>query len=210
MVLKLYGFPASTCTNRVRIVLAEKGLEAEFHPIDLSKGEQKAESYVNDLHPFGKVPVLQDTETGVQIFESRAITQYLSSKYSGQGTTLSPPESDLKAWALYQQAPYFDPLVSQISFEKVFKPRKGLGPTDEARVQVLFSQLTPTLEGYERILSKQKYLAGDQVTLADLAHLPYGVFVEQFGFADLLPKYPHVQKWWEELKARESWKKIAA
>ncbi|KAB8265365.1 glutathione S-transferase [Aspergillus pseudonomiae] len=215
MVLKLYGFPASTCTNRVRIVLAEKGLEAEFHPIDLSKGEQKAESYVNDLHPFGKVPVLQDTETGVQIFESRAITQYLSSKYSSQGTTLSPPESDLKAWALYQQAlsieqAYFDPLVSQIAFEKVFKPRKGLGPTDEARVQVLFSQLTPTLEGYERVLSKHKYLAGDQVTLADLAHLPYGVFVEQFGFADLLPKYPHVQKWWGELKARESWKKITA
>lgn len=74
MVLKLYGFPASTCTNRVRIVLAEKGLEAEFHPIDLSKGEQKAESYVNDLHPFGKVPVLQDTETGVQIFGSQLAT----------------------------------------------------------------------------------------------------------------------------------------
>ncbi|KAB8221480.1 glutathione S-transferase [Aspergillus novoparasiticus] len=215
MVLKLYGFPLSTCTRRVRTVLAEKGVEAEFHSVDLAKGEQKSESYLNDLHPFGKVPVLQDTETGVQIFESRAINQYLSSKYAGQGTTLSPPESDLKAWALYQQAlsieqSYFDPLVSQIAFEKVFKVRKGLGETDEARVQVLFSQLTPVLEGYERVLSKHKYLAGDQVTLADLAHLPYGVFVEQFGFADLLPKYPHVQKWWEELKARESWKKVTA
>ncbi|KAE8143455.1 glutathione S-transferase [Aspergillus pseudotamarii] len=232
MVLKLHGFPLSTCTRRVRTVLAEKGLEAEFHSVDLAKGEQKAESYLNDLHPFGKVPVLQDTETGVQIFESRAINQYISSKYAGQGTALSPPESDLKAWALYQQArrhscqrpfyianemqalsieqSYFDPIVSQIAFEKVFKVRKGLGETDEARVKVLFSQLTPVLEGYERVLSKHKYLAGDQVTLADLAHLPYGVFVEQFGFADLLPKYPHVQKWWEALKARESWKKVSA
>ncbi|KAE8168036.1 glutathione S-transferase [Aspergillus tamarii] len=215
MVLKLHGFPLSTCTRRVRTVLAEKGLEAEFHSVDLAKGEQRAESYLNDLHPFGKVPVLQDTETGVQIFESRAINQYISSKYASQGPTLSPPESDLKAWALYQQAlsieqSYFDPIVSQIAFEKVFKARKGLGETDEARVKVLFSQLTPVLEGYERVLSKHKYLAGDQVTLADLAHLPYGVFVEQFGFADLLPKYPHVQKWWEELKARESWKKVTA
>ncbi|KAE8364916.1 glutathione S-transferase [Aspergillus caelatus] len=215
MVLKLHGFPLSTCTRRVRTVLAEKGLEAEFQPVDLAKGEQRTESYLNDLHPFGKVPVLQDTETGVQIFESRAINQYISSKYAGQGTALSPPESDLKAWALYQQAlsieqSYFDPIVSQIAFEKVFKARKGLGETDEARVKVLLSQLTPVLEGYERVLSKHKYLAGDQVTLADLAHLPYGVFVEQFGFADLLPKYPHVQKWWEELKARESWKKVTA
>lgn len=112
--------------------------------------------------------------------------------------------------ALSIEQSYFDPIVSQIAFEKVFKVRKGLGETDEARVQVLFSQLTPVLEGYERVLSKHKYLAGDQVTLADLAHLPYGVFVEQFGFADLLPKYPHVQKWWEELKARESWKKVTA
>ncbi|GMF67755.1 unnamed protein product [Aspergillus oryzae] len=184
MVLKLYGFPLSTCTRRVRTVLAEKGVEAEFHSVDLAKGEQKSESYLNDLHPFGKVPVLQDTETGVQIFGS------------------------MQALSIEQS--YFDPIVSQIAFEKVFKVRKGLGETDEARVQVLFSQLTPVLEGYERVLSRHKYLAGDQVTLADLAHLPYGVFVEQFGFADLLPKYPHVQKWWEELKARESWKKVTA
>ncbi|KAE8376964.1 glutathione S-transferase [Aspergillus bertholletiae] len=214
MTLELYGFPLSTCTRRVLTVLAEKGIQAKFTPIDLTKGEQKTEPYLN-LHPFGKVPVLIDHETGVVLFESRAINQYISSKYAGQGTTLSPPESDLKAWALYQQAlsieqSYFDPIVSQIAFEKVFKPRKGLGATDEARVQVLLAQLTPTLEGYERVLSKHKYLAGDQVTLADLAHLPYGVFVEQFGFADLLPKYPHVQKWWEELKARESWKKVTA
>ncbi|KJK66063.1 C-terminal alpha helical domain of Class Phi Glutathione S-transferase [Aspergillus parasiticus SU-1] len=192
MVLKLYGFPLSTCTRRVRTVLEEKGVEAEFHPVDLAKGEQKSESYLNDLHPFGKVPVLQDTETGVQIFGSQLPTNF-------------PVQT-----ALSIEQSYFDPLVSQIAFEKVFKVRKGLGETDEARVQALFSQLTPVLEGYERVLSKHKYLAGDQVTLADLAHLPYGVFVEQFGFADLLPKYPHVQKWWEELKARESWKKVTA
>ena len=88
--------------------------------------------------------------------------------------------------------------------------RKGHGQTDEARVQALFAQLELALEGYERVLSKQPYLAGATVTLADLAHLPYGVFVEQFGFADLVAKFPHVQKWWEGLKARESWKKVTA
>ncbi|KAE8394851.1 glutathione S-transferase [Aspergillus alliaceus] len=215
MVLKLYGFPLSTCTRRVRVVLAEKGLEDEFHSVDLTKGEQKAESYLNNLQPFGKVPVLHDTETGIQIFESRAITQYIANKYSGQGAQIAPPESDLKAWALYQQAlsieqSYFDPVVSEIAYEKVLKARKGHGETDEARVKFLLSQLDLTLKGYERVLSKQRYLAGEQVTVADLAHLPYGVFVEPFGFAELLPKYPHVQKWWEELKARESWKKVTA
>lgn len=71
MVLKLHGFPLSTCTNRVRTVLLEKGVEVEFIPVDLSKGEQKSEVYLNKLHPFGKVPVLEDTETGVQVFGKR-------------------------------------------------------------------------------------------------------------------------------------------
>ncbi|GCB17177.1 glutathione S-transferase PM239X14 [Aspergillus awamori] len=215
MTLKLYGFVHSTCTRRVRTALAEKGLDVEIVPVDLAKGEQKTSSYLNDLQPFGKVPVLQDTETGIQIYESRAIAQYIATKYRGQGTDLAPPESDLKAFAYYQQAlsieqSYFDPLVSQIAYEKVFKARKGHGQTDEARVQSLFSQLELTLEGYERVLSKQPYLAGQQLTLADLAHLPYGVFIEQFGFTDVVSKFPHVQKWWEGLKARESWKKVTA
>lgn len=71
-------------------------------------------------------------------------------------------------------------------------------------------QLNAVLEGYERVLSKQPYLAGDKVTLADLYHLPYGAFVEQFGAAEVYAKYPAFQKWWDSLKARESWKKITA
>jgi glutathione S-transferase len=162
--------------------------------------------------------------------ESRAIAQYIIAKYRGQGTELAPTESDLKAYALYQQVcwtsnffgkvltsqaismelSYFDPLVSQLAYEKVWKSMKGQGEPDEARVKTLLAQLDQTLQSYERVLSKQKYLAGDQLTFADLSHLPYGVFVEKFGFADLIAKYPHFQKYWEELKTRESWKKVSA
>lgn len=112
--------------------------------------------------------------------------------------------------ALSVEQSYFDPVASQIAFEKVFKVRKGLGQTDEARVKALFDQLDVVLEGYERILSKQKYLAGDNVTLADLYHLPYGVLIEPLGFAELTNKYPAFKKWWEGLKSRESWQKVNA
>ncbi|KAJ6032498.1 glutathione S-transferase [Penicillium herquei] len=215
MVLKLHGFPLSTCTNRVRVVLEEKGVEVEFIPVDLLTGQQKSESYLNELHPFGKVPVFQDTETGVQIFESRAIAQYIAVKFGSQGTDLSPSPTDLKEYANFQQAlsveqSYFDPIASQIAFEKVFKPRKGLGATDEARVKSLLAQLDVALAGYERILSKQPYLAGDKVTLADLYHLPYGVMAENLGAAEIYDKYPATKKWWEGLKARESWKKVTS
>jgi glutathione S-transferase len=67
MVLKLHGSPWSTCASRVRLALIEKGVDAEIINVDLAKGEHLAESYLK-LQPFGKVPVLQDTETGVQVF----------------------------------------------------------------------------------------------------------------------------------------------
>jgi glutathione S-transferase len=59
MVLKLVGHFLSTCSNRVKIVLEEKGLEYEFERIDLAKGEHKTESYL-EKQPFGRVPYLDD------------------------------------------------------------------------------------------------------------------------------------------------------
>lgn len=46
--------------------------------------------------------------------------------------------------------------------------------TDAARVETLKATLAKRLPGYERILAKQKYMAGDKLTVADLFHLPYG------------------------------------
>ncbi|CEI70315.1 hypothetical protein FVEN_g1166 [Fusarium venenatum] len=213
MTLKLYGYPASTCTLRVRTVLEEKGLDYEMITVEVFAGAHKTEEYAANFHPFNKIPVLIDEEAGVRVFESRAIAHYLAVKYRGQGIDLSPAESDIKAYAAFQQAlsieaSYFDPNVSTIAAEEVFNPRKGLGPTNKDIVKAKIKDLDASFIGYERILSKQKYLAGDNVTLADLFHLPYGQMTESLGLGELLPKYPAVEKWWNELKERESWKKI--
>ncbi|OJJ42817.1 hypothetical protein ASPZODRAFT_20095 [Penicilliopsis zonata CBS 506.65] len=201
--MKLYCFPFSTCTQRVRTILTELGLNAELITVDLIKGAHKEEEYLANFHPFGKVPVLVDGE--IQIFESRAICQYLATKH---GSSLSP--SEMKRYAAYQQAlsieqSYFDPPAHTIAFEMVIKPRKKLGEPDMALVQRSLSQLDLALQGYERLLSRQTYLAGGEVTLADLYHLPYGVAIEPLGYTALLDKYPAVKAWWGRLKERESW-----
>ncbi|KAL1980290.1 hypothetical protein VTN96DRAFT_4378 [Rasamsonia emersonii] len=210
MVLKLHGTPLSTCVKRVRLALEEKGIEYEIVPVDLSKGEHKTPAYL-EKQPFGKVPVLEDD--GFFIFESRAIAQYIANKYRGQGIDLAPSESQLKEYALFQQAvsieqSYFDPPASGIAYEKIFKAFHGGGPADETKVAALVAKLEETLAGYERILSKQPYLAGDKLTLADLFHLPYATLVENLGYKDLYAKYPAFSKWLAGLQARESWKKV--
>jgi glutathione S-transferase len=85
---------------------------------------------------------------------------------------------------------------------------KGMGDTDSAAVARHVANLDATLAVYDGILSKQKYLAGDEVTLADLFHLPYGKMASNLGHKDVFDKYTNVKRWWDELENRESWKKV--
>ncbi|PMD41334.1 putative glutathione S-transferase [Hyaloscypha variabilis F] len=212
MVLKVHGTKGSTCTQRVLTALHEKGVPYELIIIDFKVAEHKSEKYMK-LQPFGKIPVLDDD--GFILFESRAIARYIAKKYAGQGTPLLPAEDDLKAYGLFEQACsleqfYFDPAASQIAFEKVFKGLKGLGGPDEAQLAKLAAALDTTLAVYEGLLQKHKYLVGDELTLADLFHIPYGKMARDVGYLELFEKYPHVAKWFDGLLARESWKKTTS
>jgi glutathione S-transferase len=57
MVLKLYGFPYSTCTKRVATALKETNTPFELVEVDLTKGAHKAEDFVAK-QPFGQVPYI--------------------------------------------------------------------------------------------------------------------------------------------------------
>lgn len=85
---------------------------------------------------------------------------------------------------------------------------KRLGKPDEAVVVKHTASLEATLRVYDGILAKQAYLAGDELTLADLFHLPYAMMNKQSGLAGLYDKFPHVSKWLNNLAARESWVKV--
>ncbi|APA16140.1 hypothetical protein SS1G_10295 [Sclerotinia sclerotiorum 1980 UF-70] len=212
MVLKLYGMARATCTQRVLTVLAEKDIDYELISVNIFQGEQKQPSWL-EKHPFGKVPLLDDD--GFLIYESRAICKYLARKYADKGTKLIPADGDLKAYGLFEQAcsleqSYFDVGSFGVWFEHVIKQVKGLGATSPEAVQQHLQGLEKTIAAYDQILSKQKYLAGDELTLADLYHLPHGTQALTWGLQDILGKYPHVNRWWEELQARESWKGVVA
>ncbi|KAM0123773.1 hypothetical protein ACHAP3_010877 [Botrytis cinerea] len=194
MGLKLYGMRQATCTQRVLTTLAEKGVDYELILVNLMAGEQKAPSYL-EKQPFGKVPVLDDD--GFLIYESRAICKYLARKYADKGTKLIPAEGDVKGYGSFEQV-------------SLWSIARGWGATSPEAVQNHLQTLDNNLAVYDQILSKQKYLTGDEITLADLYHLPHGTQALKYGFQDLLGKYPHVNKWWEGLQARDSWKEVVA
>ncbi|KAI7771099.1 hypothetical protein LZL87_013898 [Fusarium oxysporum] len=188
MALKLYGHPQSICTKRVRTTLEEKKLQYEFIVVDLLKAEQLSEPYGVEFHPFKQIPVLMDEESDVKVFRKT------KKEITGLPIKLS----------------YSDANVSVIAWEAIFKPMLGYGAGDEAAIKAKIAALDTALAGYEHILSRQSYLVGDEITLADVFHLPYGSLVQQAGFGELLLKYPSVEAWWKRLQERDSWNKVNA
>ncbi|KAF8204436.1 glutathione S-transferase-like protein, partial [Mycena galopus ATCC 62051] len=191
-ILKLYGEGFATCTRTrlVATVLYEAKVPFELIEIDRSKGEHTTASYL-EKQPFGKIPYIDDD--GFFLFETRAICRYIATKHPE--CKLIP--TDLKQNALFEQAASIE--LCNLEFNagravvEARKPRKGL-KTDPAVVAAAIADLDKALEGYDAMLAKQKYLAGDELTLADLFHLPHGPVLEREAKSDVMMRKPHVAR----------------
>jgi len=204
MVLKLHGARMSTCTRTVAVVARELNVPYEFVDVDFAKAENKSPAFTA-VQPFGQVPYID--EDGFKLFESRAISRYLAKKYASQGTKLIP--TDPKDEAVFEQgvsieSSNFYPHAFGFAFEKVLKARRGL-TTDEARAEEYLKTLAAKLDAYDIILGKQKYIGGNELTLADLFHLAYAQFLITLGQGDLFESRPNVARWWKEISTRPSW-----
>jgi glutathione S-transferase len=95
-MIKLYDFLPCPFGQKVRIVLAEKGLTYDLAQVDISKGENRHQDFFR-LNPFGKVPVLVDDDA--TIYDSTIINEYLEDEYPEPPLLSSVTASALRARA---------------------------------------------------------------------------------------------------------------
>ncbi|EIW77399.1 glutathione S-transferase [Coniophora puteana RWD-64-598 SS2] len=205
MVLKIHGASQSTCTRTVAVVATELNVPYELVPVNFATAEHKSPAFTA-VQPFGQLPYIDDD--GFKLYESRAIARYLVKKYGGQGTVSLIP-TGLKEEALFEQGvsietANFYPSAIGFGLEKVFKPMRGVTP-DEARAAECLKTLEAKLDVYDVLLGKQKYVGGNEITLADIFHLPYGQLLVKVGRDDLFESRPNVARWWKEISTRPSW-----
>ncbi|KJA16196.1 hypothetical protein HYPSUDRAFT_171748 [Hypholoma sublateritium FD-334 SS-4] len=206
MVLKLYGHNISAYTKLVAMILHEKEVLFEFHQVNLLGGEHLTPEHATK-HPFKYVPYIDDD--GYVLYESRAIVYYIATKYANQGTPLIP--TDLHSLGLFHQAlavetTYFNDSAEKIVNEGLRNPIKGI-PARKALLDELVAELSGKLDVYDVILSKQRYVAGDYLTLADLIHVPVGSLLRVAG-TDVLETKPNVARWFREISERPSWRAV--
>ncbi|GJZ09216.1 glutathione S-transferase-like protein [Tanacetum coccineum] len=190
--------------------LYEKDLDFEFVSVDYVARKHKLPQFLA-LNPFGEFPAFEDGD--LTLFESRAITKYVTEAYADKGTVLML--KDLKKSAIQSvwmevENQKFDPTASTLSYELIYKPMYLGQTTDEVAVGELEKKLEDLLDVYEQRLKESKYLGGDTFTLADLHHIPNIHNLMSTKVGKLFDARPHVSAWVSDILSRPAWIKVAS
>jgi glutathione S-transferase len=195
-MIKLYTFPQSSNSRKVRIALIEKGLEFERIPIDLTKKEQKNPEYLK-INPFGQVPALDDE--GFIVYDSTVINEYLEDEYPYP--PLLPKDSDGRARARMMED-FRDNLFNLASTQLNRELRKPEGERNPQTIESAKAEIVKCFDRIEKELQGREYLAGE-FSLADIAFMPNLDSLERMNIA-IDAKYKNVLAWIARLKARPS------
>jgi glutathione S-transferase len=202
MIMKLYGFPASPNTWKIRAVAAHLGLAIQEQFVDLSKGESRQPDYLK-LNPTGRTPTLVDGD--FVLWESNAIMQYLASlKPNSLWPDDAKTRADITRWQSWQLAHFSKEGCEPLIFERLVKKLLNLGGPDPARVATGTEAFNRDARILEAHLAKQPYLVGSGVTLADFSVAAPLFYTKQ---AELpLEPYSNVRDWFARISALPAWR----
>jgi len=202
-MLKIYGNKGSGSANKVEYTLHLLKMPHDYKEMDFQK-DLKTPEYLK-IHPAGKIPAIDDD--GFILFESNAICRYLCDK---KGSSLYP--KDVKKRALVDQWTDFSNLhvataMGKIAVYKVFAAMMGMIP-DEASYQEglkLMGRFMPIVDAQ---LAKSPYLAGNELTLADINLFAALEYADKSAYD--LSAWKQVQQWRQKLMAMDFYKKAHA
>jgi glutathione S-transferase len=191
--------------KKVTILMEELSIPYELNNVDIS--EIKNEPYIS-INPNGRLPAIEDPNTGITLWESGAIIQYLVEKYDKDeklSYTKAPEKYLLNQWLMFQvsgQGPYFGQAIWFTFFhaEQV--------PSAKERYVKEIERVTGVLDTW---LQKHEYLVGDKCTYADLAFVPWYASARRIDAEKKVfdgKKYPAYEAWMDKLLSRPSVKKI--
>ena len=235
-MLELYTHPMSPCAQKVRIVLAEKGLDWTKHHVDLQQKQNLRAEYLN-LNPLGVVPTL--VHDGKPVIESSIICEYLEDTYPD--VVLRPTDtyqrSKMRYWMKHVDVKLHPscgtlqwPMVMrealmeksederQAILERIpEKPRRerqkrlvkhGLDAPDVGDAVRIYRK---TILDMEEALAENAWVVSDEFSLADVCLAPYFQTLVQFDWTALYEDdCPAVTDWVARCQARASYQEAVA
>jgi stringent starvation protein A len=180
-VLTLYDADRCPYCARVRIVLAEKGVE--YEPVDVDLDDRPA--WIYDKNPLGRVPVIEDD--GFVLPESAVIMEYLEDRYAEPPLWPADPAERAAARLLVER------------FDRLSSPYYALRRGDEGARPRLGERLAEL----DALLAGRPFLTGREFGLADAAYLPW-ILRARANMGVDLADHAHLETWVERVAERPS------
>ena len=190
-------FSANTPNGKkISIMLEEIGYKYNVTKIDIDKGEQFDEDF-KKISPFSKIPIIIDHNNNRSIFESGAILIYLADQ-SGKFFD-KKDRTEINQWLMAQMG-YIGPMLGQHHQFHHYNP--GKSKFGEERYFKISKRIYQELD---EVLSKSKFLSGNDYTIADIGTFPW---IARHEWHDIgLKKYENLTRWYVEISEREAVKK---
>lgn len=202
-MLRLHFAPRSRAV-RVAWLLEEMGLAYDIVPYALGDPAMRSEAFRADIHPMGRVPVLEDGE--VHIMESGAILEYLLTRHGDGRFHAAPDSANYPAylqWLHYSEGMIM-PQVNSYMVETFFLPPERRSDVHARRASKLMGQM---LLPVNAALNGRHYLAGD-FSAADIMTGSAAISAKGIGID--LSQMPYLAAYIERLEARVAYVKAAA
>ena len=200
-MIEVYSW-ATPNGHKVHIMLEECGLPYRVHPVDIGAGDQFAADFLA-ISPNNKIPAIVDPDgpdgKPISIFESGAILLYLAGK---TGQLMPDSVRDKYAvleWLMFQMGGV-GPMLGQAHHFRIYAPEKIPYAVER------YSNEAKRLYGVmNKQLAKNKYIAGKQYSIADIAIFPWLRSWKNQGID--WTDHPHLKGWFDEIAARPAVKR---
>jgi glutathione S-transferase len=209
MSLTVLGGSVSPYVRKVRVTLAEKGLEYQHEQVS----PFAPPSGWRELSPLGRIPAFKDGDR--TLADSSVICAYLERRFPQPALLPSEPYDYARAlWFEEYMDGGFVPLAGpKVFFVLVLKPmlaRKAEpDPADEAAAQKVIAEDLPGFWDYlERELGDREYFVGERLSLADIAVASPHVNLRHSGVAPERKRWPKLRAFLDRMHARPSFKKV--
>jgi glutathione S-transferase len=224
--LHLFHFSTSNCSMRIRIQLAEKGIDWIDRYVDIRAQENLTPEYF-DIHPQGLVPAI--IHDGVIVYESADILLYIEAHFGGPSLipagaaaeaemhewlefTRAQHVSAIKTWAYGRNRKPTKTKESMPVFERLQKDPELLAFhrmtlsedfIPEAKIDAAERVLLDRFARIDRMVADKPFMQGDAPTLADVAWIPQYALLQRNDFP--FARFPNVMAWVERWKQRPSY-----
>ena len=197
----VYGVPGSPFVRAVQMGLEEKGVAYRVEVV--GPHEIKSAAHLA-RHPFGRVPAFAHGD--FRLYETQAILRYLDQVFPEPALVPSDPRAaarmnqiiGINDWYFFPQA------AAPIVFQRVVGPALLGMPTDDAVVAAAVPTARTSIAELDRLLGEQRYVAGDQLSIADIMLAPQIDFLAATPEGKRLIEGTRLKAWLARMNARAS------